>query len=187
MDDEDQNTDDLSLGKKVKIDLADMDYVSWRESLAKDAEVLELLTLMVGDITPEHDSKLQELYRVIDDKIAHPINEGNKKIIIFTAFADTAGYLYDNVSKYVKSKYGLNRWFQARWTVAQPALNCVGFEYCPYLLLRFQRINLFDSIPADIDILIATDCISRSEFAGPRFHQLRYTLIGSHYSAFRSN
>ena len=108
-DDEDQNTDDLfSLGKKVKIDLADMDYVSWRESLAKDAEVLELLTLMVGDITPEHDSKLQELYRVIDDKIAHPINEGNKKIIIFTAFADTAGYLYDNVSKYVKSKYGLN-------------------------------------------------------------------------------
>ena len=65
-DDEDQNTDDLfSLGKKVKIDLADMDYVSWRESLAKDAEVLELLTLMVGDITPEHDSKLQELYRVI--------------------------------------------------------------------------------------------------------------------------
>lgn len=108
-DDEDQNTDDLfSLGKKVKIDLADMDYVSWRESLAKDAEVLELLTLMVGDITPEHDSKLQELYRVIDDKITHPINEGNKKIIIFTAFADTAGYLYDNVSKYVKSKYGLN-------------------------------------------------------------------------------
>lgn len=108
-DDEDQNTDDLfSLGKKVKIDLADMDYVSWRESLAKDAEILELLTLMVGDITPEHDSKLQELYRVIDNKVAHPINEENKKIIIFTAFADTAGYLYDNVSRYVKEKYELN-------------------------------------------------------------------------------
>lgn len=167
-DDEDQNTDDLfSLGKKVKIDLADMDYVSWRESLAKDAEVLELLTLMVGDITSEHDSKLQELYRVIDDKITHPINEGNKKIIIFTAFADTAGYLYDNVSKYVKSKYGLNS--------AMVSGSVDGRTTCPKLrgdlntvLTCFSPISkdrdLFDSIPkADIDILIATDCISEGQ------------------------
>lgn len=167
-DDEDQNTDDLfSLGKKVKIDLADMDYVSWRESLAKDAEVLELLTLMVGDITPEHDSKLQELYRVIDDKITHPINEGNKKIIIFTAFADTAGYLYDNVSKYVKSKYGLNS--------AMVSGSVDGRTTCPKLrgdlntvLTCFSPISkdrdLFDSVPkTDIDILIATDCISEGQ------------------------
>ena len=167
-DEEDQNTDDLfSLGKKVKIDLADMDYVSWRESLAKDAEVLELLTLMVGDITPEHDSKLQELYRVIDDKITHPINEGNKKIIIFTAFADTAGYLYDNVSKYVKSKYVLNS--------AMVSGSVDGRTTCPKLrgdlntvLTCFSPISkdrdLFDSIPkADIDILIATDCISEGQ------------------------
>lgn len=167
-DDEDLNTDDLfSLGKKVKIDLADMDYVSWRESLAKDAEVLELLTLMVGDITPEHDSKLQELYRVIDNKISHPINEGNKKIIIFTAFADTAGYLYDNVSKYVKSKYGLNS--------AMVSGSVDGRTTCPKLrgdlntvLTCFSPISkdrdLFDSIPKeDIDILIATDCISEGQ------------------------
>lgn len=167
-DDEDQNTDDLfSLGKKVKIDLADMDYVSWRESLAKDAEVLELLTLMVGDITPEHDSKLQEIYHVIDNKIAHPINEGNMKIIIFTAFADTAGYLYDNVSKYVKSKYGLNS--------AMVSGSVDGRTTCPKLrgdlntvLTCFSPISkdrdLFDSIPKeDIDILIATDCISEGQ------------------------
>ncbi len=167
-DDEDQNTDDLFyLGKKVKIDLADMDYVSWRESLAKDAEVLELLTLMVGDITPEHDSKLQELYHVIDNKIFHPINEGNKKIIIFTAFADTAGYLYDNVSNYVKSKYGLNSAFVSG--------SVDGRTTCPKLsgdlntvLTCFSPISkdrdLFDSIPKeDIDILIATDCISEGQ------------------------
>ena len=77
-DDEDQNTDDLfSFGRKIKIDLADMDYVSWRDSLVKDAEVLELLTVMVGDITPDHDSKLQELYKIIDEKISNPINEDN--------------------------------------------------------------------------------------------------------------
>ncbi|WP_418816820.1 helicase-related protein [Pseudoruminococcus massiliensis] len=167
-DDEDQNTDDIfSLGKKVKIDLADMDYVSWRKSLAKDAEVLELLTLMVGDITPEHDSKLQELYRVIDNKISNPINDSNKKIIIFTAFADTAGYLYDNVSKYVKAKYGLNS--------AMVSGSVDGRTTCPKLrgdlntvLTCFSPISkdrdLFDSIPKeDIDILIATDCISEGQ------------------------
>ena len=167
-DDEDQNTEDLfSLGKNVKIDLADMDYVSWRESLAKDADTLELLTLMVGDITPEHDSKLQELYRVIDKKIANPINEGNKKIIIFTAFADTAGYLYDNVSTYVKAKYGLNS--------AMVSGSIDGRTTCPKLhadlntvLTCFSPISkdrdLFSSIPKeDIDILIATDCISEGQ------------------------
>lgn len=167
-DDEDQNTDDIfSLGKKVKIDIADMDYVSWRESLAKDAEVLELLTLMVGDITPEHDSKLQELYRVIDNKISNPINDSNKKIIIFTAFADTAGYLYDNVSKYVKAKYGLNS--------AMVSGSVDGRTTCPKLrgdlntvVTCFSPISkdrdLFDSIPKeDIDILIATDCISEGQ------------------------
>ena len=167
-DDEDQNTDDLfSLGKKVKIDLADMDYISWRESLARDVEVLELLTIMVGDITSEHDSKLQELYHVIDNKIAHPINEGNKKIIIFTAFADTAGYLYDNVSKYVKLKYGLNS--------VMVSGSVDGRTTCPKLrgdlntvLTCFSPISkdrdLFDSIPKeDIDVLIATDCISEGQ------------------------
>ena len=89
-DSEEQNSDEMfSFGRKVKIDLADMDYVSWRNSLAKDSEVLELLTLMVGDITPKHDSKLQELFSVLTDKIENPINAENKKVIVFTAFADT--------------------------------------------------------------------------------------------------
>lgn len=167
-DDEDQNTDDLfSFGRKIKIDLADMDYVSWRDSLEKDAEVLELLTVMVGDITPEHDSKLQELYKIIDKKISNPINEGNKKIIIFTAFADTAGYLYDNVSEYVKSKYGLN--------TAMVSGSVDGRTTCSKLrgdlntvLTCFSPISkgrdLFEKIPKeDIDVLIATDCISEGQ------------------------
>lgn len=167
-DDEDQNTDDLfSFGRKIKIDLADMDYLTWRDSLVKDAEVLELLTVMVGDITPEHDSKLQELYKIIDEKISNPINGGNKKIIIFTAFADTAGYLYDNVSEYVKSKYELN--------TAMVSGSVDGRTTCPKLrgdlntvLTCFSPISkgrdLFDSIPKeDIDILIATDCISEGQ------------------------
>ena len=59
-------------------------------------ENLELLMLMVADITPEHDSKLQNLLRLLDEKMRTPINEGNKKVLIFSAFSDTAEYLYDH-------------------------------------------------------------------------------------------
>ena len=165
---EDQNSDELfSFGRKVKIDLADMDYMSWRDSLAKDADALELLTLLAGDITPEHDSKLQELFRVIDNKIAHPINEGNKKLIIFTAFADTAGYLYDNVSRYVKDKYGLN--------TAMVSGSVEGRTTCPKLRADLNTVlTCFSPISKDkellmpgdrteIDVLIATDCISEGQ------------------------
>lgn len=72
---DDQNTDFFSVGKKVKIDLTDMDYVSWMRELEKDAENLELLSLMIADITPEHDTKLQTLFDLIRKKIEHPINE----------------------------------------------------------------------------------------------------------------
>ena len=108
-DEDDQNNDDLfSFGRKVKISLSDMDYKSWRRDLAKDKEVLDLLTIMVDDITPEHDSKLQKLFEVLSNKIQHPINPGNPKVIIFTAFSDTAEYLYENVSKYIKTKFKLD-------------------------------------------------------------------------------
>ena len=105
---DDGNTEYFTVGKKVKIELADMDYKTWRTELMADAETLELLTLMVADITPEHDSKLQELLKLVSDKIAHPINPGNKKILIFSAFSDTAEYLYEHVSTYIKKKYGLD-------------------------------------------------------------------------------
>lgn len=167
-DEEDQNNDELfSFGKKVKIELTDMDYVSWRASLAKDADVLELLSLMVGDITPEYDSKLKELQRIIDDKMAHPINAGNKKILIFTAFADTAGYLYEHIGKFAKEKYGIN--------TAMVTGTVEGRSTCPKLrcdmntvLACFSPVSkdraLFASMPKDdIDILIATDCISEGQ------------------------
>ena len=167
-DSDDQNSDDLfTFGKKVKIDLADMDYKSWKRELSKDQEVLELLTLMVGDITPEHDSKLQELFRVIDKKMTEPINEGNKKIIIFTAFADTAGYLYDNVSKYVKNNFGLNTAMitgsvdgKTTAPLKSRDLNTVLTCFSP--ISKDKNLLMADN-PIEIDVLIATDCISEGQ------------------------
>ena len=165
---EDQNGEELfTFGKKVKIEIGDMDYKSWRDSLVKDRDVLELLTLMVGDITPEYDCKLQELFRVIKDKLEHPINEGNKKIIIFTAFADTAGYLYDNVSKFVKENFELNTAMvsgsvDGRTTVPKlrSDLNTVLTCFSP---ISKDKHLLMPGDKTEIDFLIATDCISEGQ------------------------
>ena len=167
-DSEDQNGDELfTFGKKVRIEIGDMDYKSWKDSLEKDREVLELLTLMVGDITPEYDSKLQELFRVIRNKLEHPINEGNKKIIIFTAFADTAGYLYDNVSKFVMDNFGLNTAMvsgsvEGRTTVPKlrSDLNTVLTCFSP---ISKDKHLLMPGDKTEIDFLIATDCISEGQ------------------------
>ncbi len=167
-DSEDQNGDELfTFGKKVKIEIGDMDYKSWRDSLVRDRDILELLTLMVGDITPEYDSKLQELFRVIKNKLEHPINEGNKKIIIFTAFADTAQYLFDNVGKYVKENFGLNTAMvsgsvEGRTTVPRlkSDLNTVLTCFSP---ISKDKHLLMPNDNTEIDFLIATDCISEGQ------------------------
>ena len=167
-DDDDRNNDELfSFGKKMRINLADMDYISWKASLERDKEVLDLLTIMIEDITPEHDSKLQELYHVIDEKISHPINDGNKKIIIFTAFSDTAYYIYDNICDYVKQKYGLNTALvtgsvegRTNAPLKNKDLNSVLTCFSPISKGR----DLFENLPkVDIDLLIATDCISEGQ------------------------
>ena len=101
MDSSEGDTDPFAT-KKSKISLADMDYVSWRRDLEADFERLDLLLLMLKDITPEHDSKLQMLIGDLKHKFSNPINGENKKVLIFTAFADTANYLYEQLSTKIK-------------------------------------------------------------------------------------
>lgn len=164
---EDSNTDFFSVGKKTKIDLEDMDYKSWRKALQQDADNLELLILMVADITPEHDTKLQTLLRLLDDKMAHPINPGNKKVIIFTAFSDTAGYMYEHVSEYMKNRYGLDTAvitgaIDGKTTAKglKPTLNNVLTCFSP---ISKDKAVLLPNNPTEIDVLIATDCISEGQ------------------------
>lgn len=164
---DDSNTEYFTVGKKVKIELADMDYKSWRDELKADAEVLELLTLMVADITPEHDSKLQELLKLVSEKIENPINSGNRKVLIFSAFSDTAEYLYDNVSTYIKKKYGLDTavitgTIDGRTTIEgfKATLNNVLTCFSP---ISKSRDVLMPGNKTEIDVLIATDCISEGQ------------------------
>lgn len=165
---DDQNSDDFAaFGKKVQIDLADMDRISWRAELVKDQEILELLTLMVADITPAHDSKLQELLSVLREKVIHPINPGNRKVIVFTAFADTAMYLYDHVSSVMLDEFGLHTavvtgTVDGRTSARLKKADMNTILTCFSPISKDKTLLNMGNLP-DIDILIATDCISEGQ------------------------
>jgi hypothetical protein len=164
---DDQSTDFFTVGKKVKIDLVDMDYKSWREELVMDAETLELLSLMIADITPEHDTKLQTLFQLVADKLEKPINEANKKILIFTAFSDTAEYLYSHVSKHIKNSYGLDSAMitgsvDGKTTISKFRASLNNVLTCFSPVSKDKELLMPDSKDS-IEILIATDCISEGQ------------------------
>ena len=166
-DSDDENTEYFTVGNTVKIELRDMDYVSWRKDLHKDRDLLELIILMVEDITPEHDSKLQELLKLVSHKIENPINEGNQKVMIFSAFSDTAEYLYTHVSQYIKETYNLDTALitgsvDGKTTIKgfRASMNDVLTCFSP--LSKGKAVVMPDN-PAEIDILIATDCISEGQ------------------------
>lgn len=163
---DDQNIDVFNVGKKFKIDISDMDYLSWKRDLIADLEVLELLILMIEDIRPEFDYKLNELVDVIEKKIKNPINPGNKKILIFTAFADTAEYLYENIGYFVKDRFGLE---SALITGSENKTTIPKFSNDMNTILTcFSPISKDKNVvmpndKSNIDILIATDCISEGQ------------------------
>lgn len=163
---DDQNSD-LFVGRKVRISLKDIDTLSWSEDLILDSQILGELLAWISQITPEHDNKLQTLLSTIESKIEHPINDSNKKVIVFTAFSDTSEYLYEHVSRHVKKKYGLNCALisgsvDGRTTIPKMKtdLNTVLTCFSP---ISKQRHLLQGNVQDDIDILIATDCISEGQ------------------------
>lgn len=168
LDYDDMESEELfTFGRKVRIDLVDMDYVSWKRSLVHDKEILDLITINVEDITPQYDCKLQKLLGVLSDKITNPINDGNKKVIIFTAFADTAQYLYDNVSPFIREKFGLDTAMitgsvEGRTTakLQRADMNTVLTCFSP---LSKDKAMLMPDDDTTIDVLIATDCISEGQ------------------------
>lgn len=164
---DDSNTEYFTVGNKIQIDLADMDYKTWRAELNSDIEVLDDLMNMLNVITPEYDGKLQKLLDVISKKIENPINTNNKKVLIFSAFSDTAEYLYEHVSTYIKEKYGLNTAvitgsIDGKTTIKnfKATLNNVLTCFSP--ISKDKAVLLPDSND-EIDILIATDCISEGQ------------------------
>jgi hypothetical protein len=166
-DDEDlSGLGDFVVGKKVQISLADMDVQSWQHDLKGDLALIDGLLASMEMIRPEDDAKLQHLKAHIREKISSPINPGNRKILIFTAFADTANYLYKNIAPDAHQTEGLNT---ARVSGTDAPKTTLNKSY------DFQSIlTLFSPIAKDkalvmpddeneLDILIGTDCISEGQ------------------------
>ena len=165
---EDSDNDAFVGTKKNRIALEDIDYISWRQYLQSDKEELELTRLMLDDITPEHDSKLQQLIADLRDKFAHPINGENKKVLIFTAFSDTAVYLYDNLAKPIKQKYGMDTALVTGDVDARSTLKLKEKLDFNKVLTLFSPISkekesIYPNIHEEIEVLIATECISEGQ------------------------
>jgi helicase-like protein/SNF2 domain-containing protein len=158
--------DDMTVGGKVQISLADMDVERWKNDLNGDLHLIENLLASMQKITPEDDAKLQHLKAHIHEKIQNPINPGNKKILLFTAFADTANYLYDNLADTILKSEGLHF---AKVTGKDTPKSTLGKGYDFQSLLTLfsprskEKALIMPEEPGEIDILIGTDCISEGQ------------------------
>lgn len=162
-DSDDWLSDEFSIGDKVRINLADMNTTGWKEDLQADYYIAAQLLEEMQRVTPEHDAKLNDLKAVIENKLNNPINPGNKKVLIFSAFADTVHYLYENIADHAKRHHGLE---SAKIVGTDKNASTLdihsGFNN---LLIHFSpRSKERKSKDApEIDVLIATDCISEGQ------------------------
>lgn len=153
--------------KKAPYDLRDMDWVSWERDIASDVAIATELLGLVEEIDPSRDAKLVDLKRVISDKVAHPINAGNKKIIVFTAFADTADYLYEQL-KPLAAELGLGMAEVTGTSGCKTTVAGVRGDLSEVLTcfspVSKERDKTYARLAGkDVDLLIATDCISEGQ------------------------
>ena len=157
--------DEFTVGKKIQISLADMDLPSWRHDLAADLALIDNLLESMRQVAPADDSKLQHLLELINDKIDQPLNPGNRKVLIFTAFADTANYLYDNLAP-MALKRGLHVGKVTGSDAPKSTLR-KGYDFQSLLTLFSPRSKekaiVLPDEPGELDILIGTDCISEGQ------------------------
>ncbi len=160
--------DEYTVGKKNKILLKDMDLHRWKIDLEEDLIKLKNIQNEVLKVTPNRDAKLNDLINLIEHKVKNPINPGNKKILIFTAFADTANYLYENISEFAKTNLGINSALVRGSGVDKTNMSGVRVTSMEDILVNFspiskQRSKVNNNLKEEIDILIATDTISEGQ------------------------
>ena len=168
---DDNEFENMVIGNNVKVILADMDLVKWKQDLMDDKEKLDRILTSAKKITPDRDAKLLDLKRLLGIKMINPINTGNLKIIIFTAFADTANYLYNQLNGIVgvksaivtgsgdnRSTVNIPNYLRNQIKIAD--LNTVLTLFSPK---SKERDTVFPEMTEEIDLLIATDCISEGQ------------------------
>jgi hypothetical protein len=168
---EDVDVDDaafesLLVGRKVKVLLKDVDLVRWRQDLTEDRNRLATLHSAARQVGAARDAKLETLRRVIVEKVTNPINPGNRKVIVFTAFADTAQYLYRELAPWALSEHGLHAALVTGAGRNQTTLPDLRKDLASILTAFSPRSKERPEDMAgegELDLLIATDCISEGQ------------------------
>ena len=156
----------LLVGRKVKVLLSDVDLLRWRQDLTEDRNRLSTLLSTASQVTPERDAKLADLRRVIEEKCRNPINDGNRKVLLFTAFADTAEYLYANLTPWAKRHLGLESAVVTGVGRNQTTLRTIRKDFSSILTCFSPRAKERPDDLAhegELDLLIGTDCISEGQ------------------------
>lgn len=170
-DDEDMEIafEDQAVGTKTKVLIGDMDLIKWSQALREDLEILRYLQAATHKVTPDKDAKLIDLKKILKEKFDHPINGSNKKVIIFTAFADTANYLYENLAQKIKEIAGLNSALVTggatpnKTTMKNVSVNDMNDILTNFSPLSKYRTQINPNATEEIDVLIATDTISEGQ------------------------
>lgn len=163
---EDPAFESLLVGRKVKVLLQDVDLVRWRQDLVEDRNRLANLIAAAREINAERDAKLAALREVIENKHRHPINGDNCKVIVFTAFADTARYLYEQLAPWAKAQLGLDSALVTGTGSNQTTLPKLRRDLASILTAFAPRAKERPedlAAEGDLDLLIATDCISEGQ------------------------
>jgi len=167
VDGDDDQLEDTMIGGKIQVSLSDVDIVKWKQDLQDDLNQFTSLHDEAKRTTPDRDAKLQVLKDTILQKVKNPINNGNKKVLLFSAFADTAGYLYKHLSPWIKSELGLETALvtgggkNITTSKSVPAeFNSVLTHFSPR---SKEKSKIYPDSSVEIDILIGTDCISEGQ------------------------
>ena len=160
-----EKAEEFAVGDKVKIKLSDMDLPSWQHDLEKDLQIINELLESMRKVEPRDDAKLQHLLRLVGQKLEDPINESNQKVLVFTAFADTADYLYQHLADLL-NKRGLE---SAKVTGSAPPKTTLKKSYDFQSVLALfapvaqQKALALPDDSEEITLLVGTDCISEGQ------------------------
>ena len=156
----------LLVGRKVKVLLNDVDLIRWKQDLVEDRNRLSALLASAQEVDATRDAKLAALREMIANKVRNPINPGNQKIIIFTAFADTANYLYGQLAPWVSTELNLHAALvtgagrnQTTLPSLQRDLGSILTAFSPRSKERPEEL----AHEGELSLLIATDCISEGQ------------------------
>ncbi|MFZ4629724.1 MAG: helicase-related protein [Blastocatellia bacterium] len=158
--------ENLLVGRKVKVLLADVDLVRWKQDLIEDRDRLASLLTAARHVEAARDAKLAALREMIENKVRNPINPGNRKVIVFTAFADTARYLYDELAPWVKKTLGIETALVTGTGGNQTTRQGLRRDLASILTAfspRSKERPAEYSGEGEVDLLIATDCISEGQ------------------------